>query len=60
MKVNALMQPFCPSDEPDAPRVTMTSAIRLVNRFCYVYLVNTVFENMFFCVLMDQKDPVSV
>jgi len=58
MKVNVLMQPFCPSDEPDAPRVTMTSAIRLVNRFCYVFIGSTVYEKMFLCVLIDQIQSV--
>jgi len=32
MNANLLVQPFCPSQEPNAPQVTMTSAIRLVNR----------------------------
>jgi len=38
--VNTLMQPFCPSEEPDAPQVTMSSAIRLVNRFFCVHFVS--------------------
>jgi len=36
VNVNTLMQPFCPSEEPEAAQVTMTTAIRLVNRlFCF-------------------------
>jgi len=31
-KANVLLKPFCPSEEPDAPQLAMTSAIRLVNR----------------------------
>jgi len=36
---NVLMQPFRPLEEPDAPQVTMTSAIRLVNRFCCIHML---------------------
>jgi len=41
MNPNTLLRPFCPSRESDAPHVTMTSAIRLVNRFCCVRFIST-------------------
>lgn len=38
VNANTLMQPFRPmQEEPDAPQVTMTSAIRLVNRFYCIH-----------------------
>jgi len=39
VNANTLMVPFCPSEEPDACQVTMTSAIRLVNRFLLTLLM---------------------
>ena len=47
---NTLMPPFCPSEEPDAPQVTMTSAIRLVNRFCCVQFISILIN--IFCGFM--------
>ena len=62
MNANTLLKPFCPSLEPDAPQVTMTSAIRLVNRFFCVYFVSILVKSLPICLhehmLLDQTNAV--
>ena len=42
---NTLMQPFRPLEDPDAPQVTVTSAIRLVNRLLLIMLAWEVMQS---------------
>jgi len=56
VKANTLLQPFSPSKEPDASQVTMTSAIRLVNRFCCIHFVSILVRSLPVFWLMLQID----